>query len=205
MSIPRVLIAEPIYHALEPLVYGNRIKFWDDVLGRCGRQGLYDANSLILGPRRNIRSARAEAIRIAREKKASHIFFLDDDVLVPEHILELLLRVDQDIVGGLMHKDDGNPIVFRKELWDGLPAHWTDYPQTLQPFECGGVGAGCMLIKISVFDRLDTASPNYGDMWYFNYDETGKSMDIRFCRNAMSVGAKVWCVPFPECQQLSHY
>lgn len=202
MSIPRILIAEPIYHALEPLVYGNRIKFWDDVLGRCVRQGFYEANSLIMGPRRNIRSARAEAIRIALEKKASHLFFLDDDVLVPDHIVEMLLRVDRDIVGGLMHKDDGNPIVFRKELVDGVEDYWRDHPKVI-PFECGGVGAGCMLIKTSVFDLLYQHFPTH--RYSFNYGEDGRSMDLRFCRHAIQAGASVWCAPFPECQQLSHY
>lgn len=208
MSIPRILIAEPIYQALVPLVYANRIQFWKNVWGNDVIQAFYDANSLIMGPRRNIRSGRAEAIRIAREKKASHILFLDDDVETPDHILQLLLDVDQDIVGGLMYKDDGNPIVFRKELIGGLASHWFDHPKPY-PFECGGVGAGCMLIRTSVFDRWDQAFPVRkvpgAHRWYFNYDDTGMSMDIRFCRTAMAVGASVWCVPFPECQQLSHY
>jgi GT2 family glycosyltransferase len=162
----------------------------------------YDENSLVMGPRRNIRSARAEGIKIAREKKASHIFFLDDDILTPPDILFRLLEVNQDIVGGLMHKDDGMPIVFRIEAFGTNNDHYTDHPKDV-PFRCGGVGAGCMLIRMSVFDKMDRSWP--GSLWYFNYDETGMSMDYRFCQRAMFAGCEVWCLPDPPCQQLSHY
>jgi glycosyltransferase involved in cell wall biosynthesis len=217
MTISRVLIAEPIYHALVPLVYGNRIKFWKNVfIGEYVAEQLvaefgvvsntvvsYDVNSLIMGPRRNIRSARATAIKMAREKKASHVLFIDDDILVPEDILERLLRVDKDIVGGLMHRDDGMPIVFTKppEGW----LHWEDHPKD-RPFQCGGVGAGCMLIKTSVFDKIDKLSVGLQcRIWYFTYDQGPASMDLLFCRTAIRAGCEVWCLPDPPCQQLSHY
>jgi GT2 family glycosyltransferase len=139
---------------------------------------------------------------MAREKKASHILFLDDDILVPHDILQSLLYVNKDIVGGLMHKDDGMPIVFRKRMIGTPEDYWTDHPDNV-PFECGGLGAGCMLIKTSVFDALDGIFP--GTHWYFNYDEGGRSMDLRFCEMATIAGCEIWCVPYPPCQQLSHY
>lgn len=200
----KILVAEPIYHAMPPQVYFNRIAFWKDVYGD-EEQGFYKTNPMILGPRRNIRSARDLAIRKALEMKATHVFFMDDDILVPPQILGVLLRLDKPIVGGLIHKDDGTPIVFYDRMPERLyepdcgELPWLYHPRE-GAFECAAVAAGCMLIQSEVLHNLLET-----DRWAFTYDETERSMDVRFCRKARKAGFSVWCWPDVPCQQIRHY
>ena len=121
----KVLVAEPIYSALRPDVYFNRLHFWKAAWGwepsphpmRWVRGNgevtpddfQYTARTTVMGPRRGIRDARDRAIAMAIAEGATHLFFLDDDILVPPQILTELLLCDKPIVGGLMHRDDGHP------------------------------------------------------------------------------------------------
>lgn len=210
---PKVLVCEPIYLGLHPSVYMSRIRFWSKLQSH-RILGDYKVNPLVIGPRENIRTARTKAIREAIKSAATHVLFMDDDIQVPANILKELLILDKDIVGGLMHKDDGTPIVFRDPdapegkgvqatsiLGDGETA-WVDHPS--DAFECAAVGAGCMLVKTNVFVEVITRFSLFTGMC-FNYDETPRTMDVRFCRMARSIGKEVWCLPDPPCIQIRHY
>ncbi len=217
---PRVLIAEPIYSAMKPEIYMNRIQFWD----RCfehKQNRYYSFKPLVMGPRRAIRSARDLAIKTAIQTDATHLFMMDDDIEVDPEILRLLLVQDKDIIGGLCHRDDGAPIVFRDVdalVGSGVrvrgvhehdfgedpgEAPWFDHPKTdfTASFECAAVGAGAMLIRVEVLKSLRPTVPH----WLFNYDDTDCSMDVNFCRHARGYGFRIWCLPDPLCVQVRHY
>lgn len=214
MSEPKVLVCEPIYLGVHPSVYSSRIQFWSKLQSH-RILGDYKVNSLVVGPRENIRTARAKAIKEAIKSAATHVLFMDDDVRIPANILEELLILDKDIVGGLMHKDDGTPIVFRDpeapegkgvqggSIYGDGEIAWGDHPKNVA-FECAAVGAGCMLVKTNVFVEVITRFSLFTGMC-FNYDETPRTMDVRFCRMARSIGKEVWCLPHPICIQIPHY
>lgn len=193
----RILVPEPIYQAMPPAVYASRIGFWKHV-GVQEYLEVYRTANCVMGPRRAIRSARDLAIRTAIESNATHLLFLDDDVKTPPDILDQLLAVNKPIVGGLMHRDDGTPIVFRNSFPSG-DEPWLNHPKT-GAFECAAVGAGCMLIQAEVLHNIIEV-----DRWAFNYDETERSMDVRFCRKAENAGFSVWCWPDVPCEQIKHY
>lgn len=207
----KILIAEPIYHALPPAVYFNRIYFWQQCFALQVSRDIR-VKPIVMGPRRAIRSARDLAKVTAFEMDATHVLFLDDDIRVPPTLLEHLLAVDKPIVGGLIHRDDGVPIVFRDlglkddaaaiEIYAGEPigeVPWMDHPKQ-GAFECAAVAAGAMLIQVPVLRKL---AENH--RWLFNYDETSRSMDVRFCRMARDAGFSVWCWPDEPCTQIQHY
>lgn len=234
----KVLIAEPIYQALPPQVYYNRIAFWKTVFANDEEQGFYRAKPMVMGPRRGIRSARDLAIDAVVEQKATHLLFLDDDILTCDDILAQLLAVDKPIVGGLIHRDDWMPIVFRDVTLVDNPGAieayvgeevgevvWQDHPKE-GAFECAAVGAGCMLIQADVLRSLLNPIAKIVDLicqychrvgfhapdcpveprrFLFNYDETGRTMDVRFCRMARNAGFSVWCWPDKPCKQIAHY
>jgi len=193
----KILIAEPIYTAMRPDVYFNRIAFWKSVWANDVAQGFYDARAVVMGPRRAIRDARDLALQMALQNKATHLFFMDDDILVPPHILDVLHRADRAIVGGLIHKDDGTPIVFKEEGDGEVP--WLDHPKK-GIFECAAVGAGCMLIQTEVLQAI-----KFRQNWVFNYDKTRRTMDVLFCRQARQLGFGVACWPDIPCVQVQHY
>lgn len=230
----RVLVAEPVYHGLPPIVYHNRIRFWMeattvgltllppkengpplDIMAMARIQApLYKARPYTIGPRENIRMGRDRAICEAMGEGATHVLFMDDDMLVPPDILQRLLEVDKPIVGGLTHRDNGDPLVWRAITegddsaalsiyagYDVEEVSWKDHPKT-EAFECAAIAAGCMLIQVDVFKELKKAEPL---RWLFNYDETSRSMDVNFCRSARAAGFTVWCWPGRPCIQIKHY
>jgi hypothetical protein len=114
----KILIAEPIYSAMPPSVYFNRIAFWKETFAEDERGfGPNHVRSMVIGPRNGIRIARDKAVRAALEHKATHLFFMDDDILVPPDILSNLLAVDQPIVGGLIHRDNGGSVAGSSKAW----------------------------------------------------------------------------------------
>jgi hypothetical protein len=228
----KVLVAEPIYHAVPPAVYHNRIIMWRTtfrneigeepneldtdsfLLGQTySRIVKYRARPYTIGPRENIRTARDKAIRVALQENATHLFFLDDDILTPPAIIPALLALDKPIVGALVHRDNGDPLVWREPRASdpiaGIQAYlnsdadigeilWRDHPKT-GVFECAATAVGCMMIKVEVIQSLNDTR------WVFNYDETERSMGVRFCRFAQKHGWTVWCAPDVLCKQVQHY
>lgn len=203
MTPIKVLVAEPIYQGLRPEVYANRIAFWNH---NCEieryREPPTSVRSLVIGPGENIRAARNKAIEQALElRTCTHILFLDDDILVPSDLVRTLLVGDHPIVGGLMHRDDGAPIVFERTP-DGGERPWFDHPKD-EVFQCTAVGAGAMLIKTDVLRDLQQQLPHLN--FLFNYDNSRRSMDVLFCRMAIDQGWTVWCNPLAKCEQMRRY
>ena len=75
----------------------------------------------------------------------------------------------------------------------------TDLPQ--EPFKCFALGTGCMLIKMSVFDKIEKP--------YFYYGDAGQeglmSEDVYFCDKAHQAGYDVWCDPTIEVGHVGKY
>jgi len=184
-----------MYEGQCPAVALSRAEFWLSCgWAECARQ--FSARAVILGPRRNIRSARDEAIDTTLERDATHLLFMDDDILVPRTVLPALLAQRKPIIGGLVHKDNGDPLVW-VDAGDGEIPYYSHPRQGA--FECAAVAAGVMLIEVGVLKKLRPLR-----RWLFNYDETGRTMDVRFCRMARGAGFSVWCWPDVLCQQVQH-
>lgn len=208
----RVIVAEPIYSAMRPEVYFNRIAFWkhcfnpifrmDPETNRTTMERLYIVKPMILGPRQSIRNARDLAITAAIDGHATHLFFVDDDVLIRPTIMESLLLADKPVIGVKLYKDDGMPTVYRG-IFDGSGQQigeepWIDHPKD-GPFECSAIGAGCMLIKVEVLTAVRTFF--MGQQYLFNYNNSRCSMDVLFCNMVRQCGYTVWCWFDDECMQ----
>lgn len=100
--------------------------------------------------------ARNEMCKIAIEKGCKYIFFLGDDVVVPNHTLQqLIYRMDCDetidVVGGVycVKSDPSFPLVFRGfgngSYWDWKIGEF---------FEVTGLGMDCTLIRVESLKRL---------------------------------------------------
>jgi GT2 family glycosyltransferase len=116
-----------------------------------------------------------------------YILFLDDDVLVPPDTVERLLAHDKDIVSGLYFSS--NPPFYpnaykldNKGQYDSL----FDYPKN-SLVEVDAVGAGALLVKKSVFDKI--GSP----FFQHTSSKNGLGEDFFFCRKAKEAGFQVFC------------
>jgi GT2 family glycosyltransferase len=137
---------------------------------------------------------------IEEAKGYTHIFFVDHDVIYNEDTLELLLKDDKDIISGLYNYRSlpPTPILFDKQ-GDEI------FNKILIPketFKCYAVPAGCLLIKMKVFEKLKKP--------YFNFKYTpdgqlAMSEDIYFCEQANKAGIDIWCNPKIKLSHIGAY
>lgn len=82
----------------------------------------------------------------------SHVFFVDDDVLIPRDALVNLLAHKRPIVSGLYYAKTAvpQPLVLIDDHGGGT----VDLPEQPQLIECFAHGMGCTLIEIRVFREL---------------------------------------------------
>ncbi len=151
--------------------------------------------------------SRNVAAKECLESGAEWLFFIDSDVLVPQHTLERLLMHRLPIVGGLYYRRHPNTHaeVFRfapgSTQLDPIP----DY--SLQPGlnEVDGIGCGCLLIHRRVFEALiprvkkltiPSGGTNFEMYEFFKYsiaEPPFTSEDLTFCILAREAGFKIYC------------
>lgn len=154
-------------------------------------------------PGMEIDKARNYIVEQALERNAQYVFFLDDDVAPPSHVVQsLIYALDQDpsavACGGIYCHKSANPtpLVYRGAgngtFWD-----W----EANEIFEVTGIGTGCLLIKTEIF------KPNRGALtldkpWFKTVDEPAKveganegrrviSDDLYFCNQLNARGMKI--------------
>ncbi len=137
---------------------------------------LLNARSSLIAVGRNQCAGGAQII------KATHLLFLDSDMVFPPDTLSRLLAHEKDIVGATYSKrvPPFHPLTITEA---GEHAHVT---QGLQRVRL--VPTGCMLIRMSVFDALTKP--------YFNTAVEGEQLrgeDYYFCEKARAAGFEIWC------------
>jgi hypothetical protein len=133
--------------------------------------------------------ARNEMAEAALEAGTSYLLFLDDDVEVPQDGLRMLFETmenapaDVMIVAGIYcaKEQSSSPVVFREE---GRGPFWKWKVGDI--FECGVIGAGCMLIKSEVFKHLEKPWFRTIDSALFQQNE-----DSYFCQKVRAAGFKI--------------
>jgi len=115
-----------------------------------------------VGMARNILVDQALHYTHAAGRAISHVFFVDDDCLVPPYALTKLLEHRRPIVAGLYFAktETPQPLMLRGE-YDGLVERWT--PGEL--VECDGHGMGCTLIEMRVFRALIASGRLTQTLW----------------------------------------
>lgn len=150
---------------------------------------------------------RNKLVQAAKEHQATHLMFIDaDHIFKPSAILRLLDH-DKDIVAANYNtrgnvSDDGRLLNILKPfdengemVTDGRVAEF-QMPKEL--FKVGGLGTGFMMVKMSVFDKLEQP---YFVAWE---EPTGEhhTEDIDFCIKARNAGYDIWCSPRIEMQHI---
>ena len=129
---------------------------------------------------------------------ASHLFFIDDDTLLPPDALTRLLAHDVPIVSGFytIRHAPFWPIPSRK-VPGGTYVHITKYCKGLQEVDL--VGAGCLLIKREVFEAME--EPYF---WYYSDHFKGDTTeDTYFCEKAQKLGFPVLLDFDVQCRHLT--
>jgi len=120
-----------------------------------------------------IHVAREEIVKDAKEADASHLFFLDSDVILPRNALEILASHEYPVVSALYPSKQGVWCCYKK---NGNGTHLPIKEAKDKVLSADSVGLGACLIDMRVFDKIDP--PYFG--WTYT-SEGGKSEDILFC------------------------
>jgi hypothetical protein len=132
-----------------------------------------------------IGEARNKVVREALEKRIKYLFFLDWDVLVPPMTLVRLVYLadnnpEYDIISGIycLKQDPAEVLLWRK--WgEGMDWDWTWGDKITDAI---GVGAGCLLLRMSLFENLDGDSKP----WFKTNIEHNENTDGTFTRHEMT-------------------
>lgn len=141
----------------------------------------------------DIASNRTFLVNAAINAGATHILFVDSDMIFPHDIIDRLLSHKKEIVGVRYKKRE-------------FPVKWLYEAQgeesETELFKANHVGTGLLLIDLSVFKNLK------GSWFNFGRDSQGALVlgeDIWFCGTARDAGYDVWVDPAPVIGHIGEY
>lgn len=128
-------------------------------------------------------------IESALKADCTHIFFVDDDVLIPADALVKLLAHDKDIVSGLylMRNFPHAPIAFNVALNDGKCRYKFLNNNERGLVEVVNFGLGCCLIKTEVFKKVEAPWIRIGQLNSQEWND-----DIDFFNRCREAGFQLW-------------
>lgn len=135
---------------------------------------------------------REKIVKIAQDTHCTHLFFVDADISFNSSVISILVNHDKDIVGG-MYNYRFHPLTSVVKFFNEEGKTVTsieNIPSDL--FKVPALGAGCLLIKMSVFEKLQKP--------YFQVEQNEEgnvicTTDVAFCEQARDKGFDVWCDP----------
>lgn len=155
------------------------------------------------------------------KEKAEWIFYLDSDIIPPLNVIPRLLAHNLPIISGLYWRRYENlqPCIYKLGE-DGLPKSLTDDEVSMagsQLMEVDGVGAGCLLMHSSVFEKLkptveqfDLQDPVTKEVLtcskffeYLVHHNVNLSEDIVMSSRVRGLGYKVFCDLGIKCGHLT--
>jgi hypothetical protein len=152
-----------------------------------------------------IYEARERLVEMALDDpKATHVFFLDSDMVPPNNVISQLLSHNVDIASAkiFQRKFPFQPCMYGKlrvnrdfsfEMEGPMePDKWPD--QGI--FEMEGVGMACALINLNVFRGLKKP-------WFFPMPGLGE--DLAFCLKARKAGARIWVDFSLDCAHMGYF
>lgn len=138
-------------------------------------------HGLFLSPGTLIANQRHELVLAAREWQATHILFIDSDIVFqPDHVVDLI-DFDEPIVGAAYSKRIEPIVTTAWHSIDNWDTHVRLEQQTMSHIRVEAMGLGFCLIDIRVFDQLELPwfnlsfhqapgiKPHYSgeDIWFF--------------------------------------
>lgn len=145
----------------------------------------------------DIASNRMWLVKEAIKNGATHLLFVDSDMLFPTDTLKRLLARDKDIIAVDYNK--------RKFPLETVTAYMPGVEKSeTEPFKVGIAGTGVMLIKLDIFNN-----PKMDKNWFsFGRNAEGKNVigeDGWFCNTARAAGYDIWIDPTIKVVHLGEY
>lgn len=193
MTLPNIGWACPMNRDIDPRVYQNHM----GVLSYTLTKGIAKVEHFIIPINKVIDRARNLIVRKAIRAKLDYVFWVDQDVKIWAHAIEVLLKHKKDIVSGLYfcRKYPFAPCAYTLRP-DSLLTHHFNYindPKGLMD-NIGLVGFGCMLTSIEALNIV-------GYPW-FKFVTHDTTEDKHFCLKALANGLKIYVDADLKCTHL---
>jgi len=210
----RIVVCTPTRNAIPAVAAASilraRLKYFDAT-------GSMPAHLVVPGADENDSPVenRLRLLAWARREGATHIWWVDDDTVVPDDALVKLAAHNAPLVTGVVFRkldDDENHacIGWRRERLGGIPEYsdcwqWPDY------FEVDVCGFGCFLTAMEVFDSIEGAGrPAFQWNWFLQVKQgdgfvnslVTKGEDVWFCIEARKRGYRIYCDSSVRCGHL---
>jgi hypothetical protein len=91
----------------------------------------------------------SRALELYEQKAATHVLMVDDDMILPLGTAKRLLERNVDVVGAAYYTRDLKPVVYEVN-----PFRFLDSIPLEGLHKIGGLGAGCLMIKIDVLRKM---------------------------------------------------
>jgi len=148
-----------------------------------------------------IHDARNYIVDEAKLNQATHLLFVDSDIAFPVDGILKLLSHDVDIVAGnySMKQQPPTTTIRMRENGKFVSYDFNKFPKD-KLFEVYGIGMGFMLIKMSVFDKLEKP--------YFHfkrYEDHLMGEDIYFAEKVNEAGMKIFVDPTIKLAHIGDY
>jgi hypothetical protein len=119
---------------------------------------------------------------------ATHLLFIDDDMVFPEDTAVRLLKHGKDIMGLKYHPRQ----VSHNHIEGMFKIAVAEKELPNEIFKCEGVGAGVLLINLEVFKHI-------GRPWFdwvvYDTGMVKQGEDFYFCEKARKAGYEIWADP----------
>lgn len=194
MEIPRVLISIPVYQAVQPEPMLSFINLVHEGT-KSEMSGRYALRFHIGGPKKKTPLVRNEGAEIMLKMGATHLVFIDDDMVFKPNAIEMLLERRVDLISPILFKvaPTVEPIAYIKDA-EGLPVSMKEYPMDSMFESPGGLGTGMLMISRRVIETLSEDRPIF--RWICGED-------IDFCNRSMKAGFKCWIDSSVKVKQMS--
>lgn len=182
----RAFIGIPSYRHVTPHAFGPLLLASVDAARRGLVAGCSTVVDTYLPAARN--SIAGAAYSAWQRGLASHVMWFDDDMVPPTDAIAQLMARDLSVVGGAYYRrDDARPIAF-----DLSPFAWVKRVPASGLVKVGGLGFGCLLMKIELLDQLSKRFP--GEPWFQTPFVDGKmeGEDVFFFRRLSEIGIETF-------------
>lgn len=213
----RVLVSVPVWNTVYPEAYMNHVGQLLNEIRQSNESGLQIEFAPMI--RSSIVCARNELVRQAMKRQCTHLFFMDDDMLMPDGAIHKLVQANKPIVSGLcfLRTPPHFPSMFMDpDASDGKIFYISHWPEKGM-VKVDNIGSACVLVRTDVFqkvmemevagDELECPSCNHkfhdkplkpagDDLWYlYGHARPGEytvGEDVFFCKLARQAGFEVW-------------
>lgn len=177
-----VVVGTPVHGLMHPEVVGSFVAL-------CA-QMKYPAQ-FVLKTDCYIHDGRNKIVQGALDKGASHVMFIDADMVFEPAAVDRLLSHKKDIVGGLYVRRQPPHLPTACKREGNKLENIKEWPKD-RLFKVYGLATGFVLVKTEVFKKIEKPWFFYG---YEDVFGTQLGDDYYFCHKAQEAGYNVWADP----------